>query len=98
MNEGKQCLQRDVTGSRCLEEGCGGDHAVGSHDTASLNSRLHQSSKRVSLHNIRVLTSFRLVVVFARVARTTHRGSWFHYSRMVAELLGCSALIHVSAS
>ena len=23
MNEGKQCLQRDVTGSRCLEEGCG---------------------------------------------------------------------------
>ena len=23
MNEGNQCLQRDVTGSRCLEEGCG---------------------------------------------------------------------------
>ena len=23
MNEGKQCLQRDVTGSRCLEEGYG---------------------------------------------------------------------------
>ena len=23
MNEGKQCLQRAVTGSRCLEDGCG---------------------------------------------------------------------------
>ena len=23
MSEGKQCVQRDVTGSRCLEDGCG---------------------------------------------------------------------------
>ena len=55
-------------------------------DTASLDSRLHQSSKRVSPQHPcdEIVPS---CVVLARVARTTLRGSWVHTSRMEAELL-----------
>ena len=55
-------------------------------DIESLDSRLHQSSKRVFPQHPRV-ESVPSCVLLARVARATLRGSWVHTSRMVPERL-----------
>ena len=52
----------------------------------SLDSRLHQSCKRVFPQHP-CIESVHCSVVLARVAQTTLRGSWLHTSRMVAEQL-----------
>ena len=60
-------------------------------DTASLDSRLHQSSKRV-FHNIHVLS----MLFLARVARTTLRGTLASHFAQGGGAVGRSTLIHGS--
>ena len=83
-----RCLQSCVTGRTTEPNAVQTERVVTRFvDLMTPDSRLHQSSKKSVSPQHPCIDSVLSCVVFARVARTTLRGSWVYTSRMVAELL-----------